>query len=435
VVALGETNDGVIRSFVTDHRTTILRVAVISMALFAFPWLVLNFVKLLLAQGPWGAVDLSLRYNEVQLWFAGNSVYSEHSNAMHAVYPPASYAMLWPLMGWLEFPHARIVAALALAIAAGWLAIVLIKESGAETRLESAFIALLLLSMYATGFSIGHGQLTIYTIWALVVGLTLMSFGQRRWQDDLMVALCILIALVKPTLAIPFFWLVLFRAGTPRPALLVIAGYLSLTLIAVAFQKFDFIGLIQTWVVQGVEGAGREAAGGAYGNIHSWLAVLGLKEWDVPASAVLLLLLGCWTYRYRHADLWLLLGVTAIVARLWAYHRSYDDVIVLLPMITLFRIAKYDSSTNGYDLLAGMILTFSVMVMFIPALMFVVPAWKSVLKNSQSVLPLTMLAFLLFWGWGAKNSSPWGRGYLTSGQTVKGPASYLRGQKTSSEPH
>jgi hypothetical protein len=177
--------------------------------------------------------------------------------------------------------------------------------------------------------------------------------------------------------------------------------------------------------VQGVEGAGREAAGGAYGNIHSWLAVLGLKQWNVPASVVLLLSLGCWTYRYRHADLWLLLGVTAIVARLWVYHRSYDDVLVLLPMITLFRIAKYDSSKNGYDLLAGMILTFSVMAMFVPALMFVVPGWKSVLKNSQSVLPLTMLAFLLLWGWRTKNSSSWRKGYLTSGWAVKVPASHF----------
>lgn len=135
-------------------------------------------MKLLFAQGPWGAVDLALRYHEVQLWFAGNSVFSEQSNAMHAVYPPASYAMLWPLMGWLEFPYARAVAALVLAVAAGWLVIVLVKESSAETRLERTFIALLFLSMYATGFSIGHGQLTIYSVWGLVTGLTLLSFGE-----------------------------------------------------------------------------------------------------------------------------------------------------------------------------------------------------------------------------------------------------------------
>ena len=385
--------------FATNHRTTMLRVAVISMALFAVPWLILNFVKLLLAQGPWGAVDLSLRYNEVQLWFAGNSVYSEQPNAMHAVYPPASYAMLWPLMGWLEFPHARIVAALALAAATVWLTLVLIEESGAETGLERAFIALLVLSMYATGFAIGHGQLTIYAVWGLAAGLTVMSLGQSRWQDDLIVALFIVIALVKPTLSIPFFWLLLFRPGRLRPALLVLTGYLALTVIAVAFQKFDLSGLLQAWIMRSVAGAAREAAGGGYGSIHSWLAVFGLKQWNLVGSVLLLLLLGYWTYCYRHADLWLLLGVTAIVARVWVYHRSYDDVLMLFPMITLFRIAKYDSSKTGYDFLAGVILTVSVMIMFVPALMVVVPGWKSVLKNSQSLLPITMLTFLLFWGW------------------------------------
>src|SRR5262249_15623897 len=203
--------------------------------------------------------------------------------------------------------------------------------------------------------------------------------------------------------------------------------YLALTVIAVAFQKFDFSGLLQAWLVRSVEGAAREAAGGAYGNVHSWLAVVGLEQWNMPASMGVLLLLGYWTYRYRDADLWLVLGVTAIVARLWIYHRSYDDVLVLFPMITLFRIAKHDSSKTGYDLLAGVILAFSVMAMLVPALMFIAPGWKSVLKNSQSLLPVTMLVFLLFWGWRQKNSSSRHRSYLTSDRCVKLPVSYFRG--------
>ena len=153
----------------------------------------------------------------------------------------------------------------------------------------------------------------------------------------------------------------------------------------------------------------------------SWLALLGLKQWNLPASMIFLLLLGYWTYRYRHADLWLLLGVTAIVARLWVYHRSYDDVLVVLPMITLFRIAKYDCSKNGYDLLAGVILTVSVIAMFFPALMFVVPDWKWALKNSQSLLPVMMLAFLIFWGWRQRKSSPRTKYYLASDRSVELP--------------
>jgi len=76
------------------------------------------------------------------------------------------------------------------------------------------------------------------------------------------------------TLSIPFLWLVLFRPRTPRPALLVIVSYLALTVIAVAFQKFDFSGLLKAWLVRSVEGAARETMGGGYGNVHSWLACL-----------------------------------------------------------------------------------------------------------------------------------------------------------------
>jgi hypothetical protein len=129
------------------------------------------------------------------------------------------------------------------------------------------------------------------------------------------------------------------------------------------------------------------------------LAALGLKPWNPAASVLALLLLGCWIYRYRRADLWLLLGVTAIVARLWVYHRSYDDMLIILPMITLFRIAKSDGSKNGYDVLAGVILAISIVIMFVPALKLVAPQWESLLKNSQTVIPLTILWFLLFWGW------------------------------------
>jgi hypothetical protein len=77
-----------------QHYTTILLVAVILMALVALPWLTLNVAKLLWEERPWGAMDLKYRYHEVQRWFAGQPVYHEYPQAMHAVYPPASYTML-----------------------------------------------------------------------------------------------------------------------------------------------------------------------------------------------------------------------------------------------------------------------------------------------------------------------------------------------------
>jgi hypothetical protein len=114
-----------------------------------------------------------------------------------------------------------------------------------------------------------------------------------------------------------FFWLVLCLPGTLRPALFSILGYIALTMLAVAFQGFDLSSLLRTWLSRSLEGATHEAALGAYGNLHSWLAVLGLGQWNVPVSLLVLLALGYWSYQHRHEDLWLLLGVTAIVARFW----------------------------------------------------------------------------------------------------------------------
>jgi hypothetical protein len=368
------------------------------MALFALPWLAMNVVKLLWEQGPWGAVDLKQRYNEVQLWFAGRPVYRYQPGAASAVYPPASYIMLWPLLGWLTFPLARVVWAAMMGAALGGLGWLFVKESRAQTRLERIFVVLILLSMYATGFSFGHGQLTIFVLWGLVTGLILLSRDQLTWQEHLGVAVLILIALVKPTLSIPFLWLVLFLPGTLQPALFVVLGYTALTMLAISFQGFDLYALLQDWLSRGLGGAAYGAAEGGYGNVHSWLAFIRLEQWNLPVSLLMVLALGFWTYQYRRGDLWLLLGVTAIVARFWTYHRSYDDMLILLPMITLFRIARDRPSGTRFAVMAGLLLAITVISMFVPALIFVLPSWKPLLKTSQTPVALLLLIFLLYWG-------------------------------------
>jgi hypothetical protein len=71
--------------------------------------------------------------------------------------------------------------------------------------LQRIFVVLMVLSMYATAFTIAHEQLTIYVLWGLAAGLTLRYRNRRTWQDDLVVTALILVALVKPTLSVPFF--------------------------------------------------------------------------------------------------------------------------------------------------------------------------------------------------------------------------------------
>ena len=111
---------------------------------------------------------------------------------MHAVYPPASYAMLWPLMG-CSTSSARgsaVGPGDCCRMARDCLDQGKRRRDAAPTRFCSALVAV----DTATGFSIGHGQLTIYANMGISGGLNADYSGQRRWQDDLIVALFILMA-------------------------------------------------------------------------------------------------------------------------------------------------------------------------------------------------------------------------------------------------
>jgi hypothetical protein len=84
------------------------------MAVVAAVWLSYQFWRLLWQTAPsWrttptGAIDLKILHRLVQLWFVGQPVYPELPGAL---YPPASYAMLWPFLGWLHNGYPLINAA------------------------------------------------------------------------------------------------------------------------------------------------------------------------------------------------------------------------------------------------------------------------------------------------------------------------------------
>lgn len=103
-----------------------------------------------------GSNDLSFRYIEVHHWFAGLPVYRA---VVHGDYPPASYAMLWPLIGWVSFTHATWIWAITSASALGLLAHQAVRGSGAATLQERAFVAMLPFPFYATQLTVWLGQL------------------------------------------------------------------------------------------------------------------------------------------------------------------------------------------------------------------------------------------------------------------------------------
>jgi len=191
------------------------------------------------------------------------------------------------------------------------------------------------------------------------VSVLLIRRGQRGWRGDVLIGLILVMTMVKPTVSLPFFWLVLFCKGGVRPVVVAGTAYVALTLLSAWFQPIPFATLLAQWIANS-QGAARFG----YANVSAWCTALGLERLSLPASFSLLIMLGVWTYRYRHADVWILLGVAALVARLWTHHLGYDDVVIVIPLAASFRLAR--GERYGGDVVAGALIAITSVVMLTP---------------------------------------------------------------------
>lgn len=351
-----------LRDWWTAHGAMLLRIAVVLVAIGTPLRLGRVFQDLLWDRGPGSAIDLKSRHQEVHTWFAGLPVYEAIETAD---YPPASYAILWPYLGWLTLASARwlwAVATLAGLCALAYVCTRVIKPSGPWQWL---FVALLPFSVYPTAVVIGLGQLTIHSLAPLAAGLLLLHRGRgqcRPWSEDALAAGLLIASLVKPTVTAPFFWLVLFLPGRLRPMALVLLGYLSLTLGAALVQEASLPALIRDWL--GHESNISLEQG--YINLSGWLAAAGFEQAIVPVALLTLLGLGAWTWRHRAVDFWLLVGIIGLATRLWIHHRAQDDLLILFPMIALLRLAKQSPTHDGSDAMAGLLFALIWLTMMAP---------------------------------------------------------------------
>jgi hypothetical protein len=95
-------------------------------------------------------------------------------------------------------------------------------------------------------------------------------------------------------------------------------------------------------------------------------------------------------YRHRRIDIWLLLSVAALMARFWARHRWYDDLLLLLPMVALFRAA-----TSG-NARAGLLFALMIPATIAPGGQYLFPEpWNWIYQIAQVGLWLAAAVFLV----------------------------------------
>jgi hypothetical protein len=339
---------------------------------------------------PDGAIDLRYYYRWVQEWFARYPVYR---GLDRPEYPPASLVLLWPLVGWMSWPHARLLWAIGdLAALAGLLAI-LVRGAAIRAWRARVFVALMLLSMTPTGATIGNGQLTLKVLLPATLAVLLLVERPPSWVRDGAVATLIVISLVKPSVSAPFLCLACLGRGVVRPLVIAFAAYAALTVLAMSFQDGSAVELIATPLRNGV-GNSRVVDG----NVHFLLRLLRLPPLILPASATILAALAAWTYRHRDHDFWLLLAVAAMVARIWTYHRIYDSVLVVYAELALLRIASRACVEDRLATLAGTLLAGNVIAFVSPGRGGIMPfPYNAIIEGTQAVFVAIDLAFLLWY--------------------------------------
>ena len=371
------------------RRLLILRMALAVMAVLAVLKLGDEFGRLLAGQPAHGAGDLRLRRLEVLAWFSGAPVYPA---LVSAIYPPASYILFWPLTGWLSVTSTIWLWAMTSVVALVATLRLTIRDCRVTARAELWTLVLLLLSMNATGVAIGNGQVILHVLPLLLAAMLWVHTRPASWRRDVLVAACFLGALVKPNLSAPFFWILLCSPGGWRPAALTAIGYAGLTVLASHYQPYALTTLLTDWIA-----TARVQMFKGYGDVNSLILAVGVTVPSTVLDLSLLGLWGAWVCRHRGADRWIVLGATALFSRFWTYHRVYDDVLVFVAEVALFRIATGATDDRApMRHLAEVLLFLTAIAMLWPARLLVLPGPAGLVFRAGHVLVwATVLVFLM----------------------------------------
>ena len=356
------------------------------MAFLAAARLAYQLWRLLLDPGRNGAIDLGIIHESVSQWFKGEAL-------KEIIHLPATYAIIWPLTGWLSFESARWLWAVLYLVLLVWLIRIVAAEAGVRKRGEILFTALFILAAYPTGITIGNGQLILFLLPSILTALLMYGRTESSIFRDIIISLLFLISSLKVTVTAPFFLLALITQRAVRPLIISACCYLVLTYVAISFRDAGLVKTLQIWLHDSPLAALR----GGYGNIHAWLDCFGLERFMLPASIMVFAAFSVWLYKFRGTDIWIQLGVAAIVARIWTYHRLYDDLLIIIPMIAIFRIARSSRISRNESLAADFLLLISWLGLLSPGFLLQLPyPIGTPFRMGQVFIWLSLLVFLLY---------------------------------------
>ena len=329
-----------------------------------------------------GGDDLAARVDESRQLWGRISPWGRGPTA--AVYPPATYVLHGPLSFFSERTVAWMWGVSALLLVA-WLGSALARQAQ-EAVAPVAFAAAF--AIHGVAHGLAAGQLHVHTTAAAVLACLLLIQRHGSWGTDALGALLMICALAKPTLAAPFVLLLL--PGRRRPLLLVVGGYVALTGVGLALVGEGLRPLV-LWLDVAREGV-EFGAQGSYANVHALTQWLGLDRANTVLSVALLGGLLAWALSLPDDDdldrTWVRLGLVAVFARVFAYHQSYDDALLILTLGGLVTAARVRSARPALAVFGAIVVA-----------QLAPPSLLGLESPTPGVLPVMRLALWLAAAW------------------------------------
>ena len=348
----------------------------------------------------WSAVNVAYRYDELTRFFAGVPIY--HENFGRLTYPPATYVFLWPVLGWLPLESARVLFVATNLVSAIIVAVLAYRLADRHSQGERFLIVAIVFACYPLQISAFLGHMPVQVVALVAIAALILRRARVSWATDVAASACLAASLVKPTLAPPLIAAVLIATWRWRPVLLTGLIYAGVAFVASTAQPAGFVDLHVAWLRANTAHAVAAELIEALPNLHNWLSWVGLGRFGPAASILALVAYSVWGWRHRHADVWLLIGAGALVARLWSYHRPYDDIVILLATIALLRMARAPDHRPR---------TAAAVLFAVTCAALLTPAWAlynlarpaiRLVYAAQTTLWVTLLVFLLMSGrWAA----------------------------------
>jgi hypothetical protein len=342
---------------------------------------------------PFSAMNVAYRYDELTGWFAGELIY--RSDFGRLTYPPATYVFLWPILGWLPYGPARLLYVCATIAAALAAAILIYRAAAPMAERHRLLVVAGLAASYPLQSAVFLGHVLPFMVIALAAGAAAILLSRTSVSADIAAAACLALSLSKPTLAPPLVAAILISAWRWRPTVLTAAFYGTAAVAASLAHGGNPITLHLSWLRANNQRSVDDELGSALPNVHGWLDSIGFGPWGPLAALVILAAFCAWAMQRRSVDVWVLLGIAAVVARLWSYHRPYDDAVLFLAALALMRLAhgpKTMRRAAAHVLLAG-----TCLALLTPtwALFEIAPTARLVVYNIQTALWIALLVFLL----------------------------------------